>query len=85
MALHEQIRAYIQNNLVVFDEQAKFSDSDNIFELGFVNSLFAMKLLTHIEGTYHITVDNDELDLANFASVNNIVALIERKRAEVEA
>jgi acyl carrier protein len=74
-----KIREFIDSNLVVFNEEAKYSDSDNIFEMGFVNSLFAMKLLTYIEKEFNITVENNEMEIGNFSSVNNIMKLINKK------
>ena len=79
MELNTRIRNYIQSNLIVFDDEAEFSDSDNIFKLGFVNSLFAMKLLNFVETEFGITVDNEDINISNFSSVNNIVSLVERK------
>ncbi|GIN99876.1 acyl carrier protein [Brevibacillus laterosporus] len=79
MTAREKIRHFIEKNLVIFDDHVEFSDEDNIFELGFVNSLFAMKMLTFVEEEFNITIDNDELDLINFSSVSNIVRLIEKK------
>lgn len=79
MELNTKVREYIQSNLIVFDDEAEFSDSDNIFKLGFVNSLFAMKLLNFVETTFGITVDNEDINIANFSSVNNIVSLVEKK------
>jgi acyl carrier protein len=79
MELNQKIRKYITSNLIVFDEEAEFTDSDNIFKLGFVNSLFAMKLLNYVEKEFNITVESEEIDIANFSSVDNIVTLINRK------
>ncbi|OAJ75320.1 acyl carrier protein [Brevibacillus sp. SKDU10] len=79
MTAREKIRHFIEKNLVIFDDHVELSDEDNIFELGFVNSLFAMKMLTFVEEEFNITIDNDELDLINFSSVSNIVRLIEKK------
>lgn len=79
MELNQKIRKYITSNLIVFDDEAEFSDSDNIFKLGFVNSLFAMKLLNYVEKEFNITVESEEIDIANFSSVDNIVALLNRK------
>ena len=64
--------------LIVFDDEAEFTDSDNIFELGFVNSLFAMKLLNFVEEEFNIQIDNDDIDISNFSSVDNIRQLIEK-------
>lgn len=78
MELKQKIRAFIESNLVVFDEEVQFSDEDNIFELGFVNSLFAMNLLNYVEKEFELVIDMAELDIENFSSVSNIAALIKR-------
>ncbi|MGA1870047.1 MAG: acyl carrier protein [bacterium] len=80
METSKKIREYIESNLVVFDEDPTFSDSDNIFAMGFVNSLFAMKLLNFIENEFDIKVDNEDIVISNFSSVNNIMKLIEKKK-----
>ena len=80
MDVKKIIRKFIEVNLIIFDDEAQFSDSDNIFELGFVNSLFAMKVLNYIENEFNITVSNEDIDIKNFSSVENIVGFINRKR-----
>lgn len=79
MELNNKIRNYIQSNLVIFDDEAQFTDSDNIFKLGFVNSLFAMKLLNFVETEFNIVVDNEDINISNFSSVVNIASLVEKK------
>lgn len=74
-----KIRDFIAANLLTFDDDVTFSDSDNIFKLGFVNSLFAMKLLGYIENTFEIVVENEEISLDNFNSVDNINNFLEKK------
>lgn len=81
MELKEKIRQFIEANLVVFEDEAEFTDSDNIFEMGFVNSLFAMKLVSYIEQEFAIEVDNEDLEISNFNSVDRIVGYIENKKA----
>jgi methoxymalonate biosynthesis acyl carrier protein len=80
MELKENIRKFIESNLVVFEDEAEFTDSDNIFEMGFVNSLFAMKLVNHIEQEYDLEVDNDDLEISNFSSVDRIAEYINGKK-----
>ncbi|WP_236588197.1 acyl carrier protein [Tumebacillus amylolyticus] len=76
--MEEQIRSFIKSNLVVFAGDAVFTDDDNIFELGYVNSLFAMQMLSYIENEFALTVDNDDLVISNFATVTNIATLIRK-------
>ena len=80
MELKEKIRKFIESNLVVFEDEAEFSDGDNIFEMGFVNSLFAMKLVNYIEENFTIEVDNDDLEISNFSSVDRISEFISAKQ-----
>lgn len=81
MELKEKIRKFIGDNLVVFEDEAEFGDSDNIFEMGFVNSLFAMKLVNYIEEGFGLEVANDDLEISNFSSVDRITAFIEEKKS----
>ncbi|MCG5250369.1 acyl carrier protein [Brevibacillus agri] len=79
MQLHQQIRDFILANLVVFDDEVEFGNADNIFELGFVNSLFAMKLVTFIESEFQMTIESDEMEISNFNTIDNIVNFIQSK------
>lgn len=62
-----------------FFDVSKVKDDDNIFELGLVNSLFAVQLVNFIEQEFDVVVDNDDLDIQNFKSVSAISALINSK------
>ncbi|PGQ49793.1 acyl carrier protein [Bacillus thuringiensis] len=78
---HEKIRQYIKKNLIIFNaEETIVANDDNIFEKGYVNSLFAMQMLNFIETEFDIVVDNDELDIINFSTINNMVYLINKKK-----
>lgn len=77
--IREKIRDLIQKNLVMENEVEELKDSDNIFEMGYVNSLFAMKLVTFVEDEFDIIIENDELNIENFSTINNIVIYIEGK------
>jgi acyl carrier protein len=59
---------------------------DDIFALGFVNSLLAMQLVAFVEKEFGIAVEDSDLDLENFRSIGAITRLVERKSASpVEA
>jgi len=55
------------------------ADEDDIFALGFANSLFAMQLVAFVEGHFRIDIDSDDLEIDNFRSVAAISGLVERK------
>ena len=54
---------------------------EDIFALGFVNSLLAMQLVAFVEKEFGVRVEDDDLDLDNFRSINAISALIAKKKA----
>ena len=58
--------------------QAQLCDEDDIFELGFVNSLFATELVMFVEETFRLTIPNEELTRENFSSVTAMSELIDR-------
>ena len=58
-----------------------FSDEEDIFALGFVNSLFAMELVMFIEKTFGTRIPNEELHLGNFRSVALMSDLVQRQSA----
>lgn len=56
-------------------------DDDDIFDLGIVDSLFALQLLAFVEGEFSITAERDDLDIRNFCSIAALSAFVERKLA----
>jgi methoxymalonate biosynthesis acyl carrier protein len=77
----EEIRTKVREFISQFIRAHEFKNDDDIFALGFVNSLFAMQLVLFVENEFGLTVENDDLDLDNFRSVNAISGLVERKSA----
>ena len=57
-------------------------DDDDIFALGYVNSLFSSQLILFIEEEFMIMITNKDLKLSNFSSIEAIDSLIERKKLE---
>ena len=62
---------YIRNQEIAGDQ--------DLFASGLVNSLFAMQLVLFVEKQFGIRVENQDLDLKNFRTLNAIVELVQRK------
>jgi methoxymalonate biosynthesis acyl carrier protein len=54
-------------------------DGDDIFALGFGNSLFAMQLVEFIEHEFDVVIESEDLEIENFRSIAAIGALVGRK------
>ncbi|WP_328290196.1 acyl carrier protein [Nocardia aurantiaca] len=60
--------------------EIELAPDDDIFALGLVNSLRALEIVVHVESTYGISVDVDDLELDNFRSAARAAAFVARKR-----
>jgi methoxymalonate biosynthesis acyl carrier protein len=58
--------------------QALAYDQD-IFALGLVNSLFAIQLVNFVESEFAVTVEQEDLEIENFNTIDAIANLIHRK------
>jgi methoxymalonate biosynthesis acyl carrier protein len=82
----DQVQGKIKEFLSRFFKSHDLQPEEDIFALGFVNSLLAMQLVAFIEKEFGVTVADDDLDLDNFRSIRAIADLVARKRgAAVEA
>jgi acyl carrier protein len=72
--VQEQILAFILGRF----PEVEIGESDDIFRLGFVNSLFAMELVMFIEKTFGLTIPNDELVIDNFRTAKSMAELVFR-------
>jgi methoxymalonate biosynthesis acyl carrier protein len=77
----EGTKAQVKEFLSQFFRNHALTDEEDIFALGFVNSLFAMQLVLFIETELQVTIENEDLDFDNFRTINAIASLVERKTA----
>ena len=75
--MKDKIRSFIAKHI----KRHELSDSDDIFALGLVSSLFTMQLVLFVEQEFEFEVSGEDLDIANFRTVDAIAALVERHSA----
>jgi methoxymalonate biosynthesis acyl carrier protein len=71
------IRAFLAR----FFGEHRIEDDDDIFATGFVNSLFIMQLVLFVESEFALTVEDEDLEIENFNTVDAVAALVARKRS----
>lgn len=76
----DSTKAKLREFLGRFLRNYDLAEDDDFFALGFVNSLLAMQLVAFVEKDFRITVEDEDLDLDNFRTINAIAALVERKQ-----
>jgi acyl carrier protein len=79
--METEIKTKIRQFLARFFQNYDLRDDEDIFALGFVNSLFAMQLVLFVEQEFQLVVDNEDLDINNFRTIQALVGLIQRKKA----
>jgi len=71
-ARHQAVRAYVAAHVGRDD----FDDDDDLFATGLASSLFAVQVVMWVERTRGVPVAGEDLDIANFSSVNQISAYL---------
>lgn len=79
MELASELREFIYENLITLEVDVVIGDDDNIFQQGYVNSLFAVQLVAFIEDLAGFEIDNDDLEIENFNSISNMLTFINDK------
>ena len=74
-------RARIRAHLARFSRDEAWLASDDLFAGGVLDSMMAVELVAFLEKAFAITVDDEDLELANFRSVEGMLSLVERKRS----
>lgn len=80
----ESCKTAIKQFLARFLRNYDLQDDEDIFALGFVNSLLAIQLVHFIENRFGIVIEDEDLELDNFRTLNRIDALVERRSAVAE-
>lgn len=78
MELRDQIHHFIVTNFL-FEEDAELDDITSFLEAGIIDSTGILELVTFLEETFDIRVDDDELIPENLDTLANVVHYVERK------
>ena len=70
-----KVNAFLLTNL----RNRELPHDQDIFALGLVNSLFAMQLVNFVETEFGIKIEQEDLEIENFNTVNAIADLAYRK------
>jgi acyl carrier protein len=74
-----EIRQRVLGFITARFPQAELTGGEDIFSLGFVNSLFAMELVMFVEKEFGITIPNEALKIDNFRTADSITGLVQRQ------
>jgi acyl carrier protein len=80
MTLEESLKAFIEENLV--RDAKPITLDEPLLERGILDSLGMLNLISFLEEKAGVRVPDDDVLLENFASVKDIVATVDRLRAD---
>lgn len=78
------VRGFIVENFLLGSDHG-FSDEESLLDSGIMDSTGIMHIVAHLEETYGITIDDEELTADNLDSVRKIAQFVDRKRAILRA
>lgn len=76
--MQEKIRHFIVENFLFGDDEGLDNDT-SFLETGVIDSTGILELVTFLDETFNIEIDDEELLPENLDSINNIVAFLSRK------
>ena len=76
-----RIHTFVEDDLLM-GQGVEFDGDDSLLEEGIIDSLGLLDVVTFIETEFGISVDDADVTLDNFGSVNTIASYVESKKAE---
>ena len=74
----EQVRQFIVTNFL-FGDGGRLQETTSFLQSGIIDSTGILELITYLEETYGIKIQDDELVPENLDSVVNVAAFVARK------
>lgn len=74
--IKQRIKTFLEPNF----GGRELKDQDDIFSLGYVNSLFAIQLVIFIEREFLLTIGSDDLEFDNFRTISGMAGLVASKQ-----
>jgi acyl carrier protein len=81
MEINTKIRNFIARNLLFSDNGFGYDDNDSFLQEGIVDSVGVMDLVSFVEETFGVAVDDHEITPDNFDSVNKLAQYVRSKQA----
>jgi methoxymalonate biosynthesis acyl carrier protein len=76
----DDVRASVKDYLSRFLGDLDGMEDAKLITGGLLDSLVAIQMIDFIQDRFGVTVENEDLEMANFDSIHQIVAFVERKR-----
>lgn len=79
MEIARQVQEFIVDNFFYGVPQTQLKKSDSFLKTGMLDSTGMLELITFLENTYHIAIQDEELIPENLDSLENVTQFVSRK------
>ena len=76
----DEIIEFILKNDPIAKDHLPFPKDESLFERGVLDSMGVIELITFIEGRWQVEIEDDEITMEKFGSLNKMARLIRQKR-----
>ena len=76
----KQVREYVVDNFLLGEEDSELSDSQSFLESGLIDSTGILEVITFLEETYEIEVEDEEMVPENLDSVERVARFVVSKK-----
>lgn len=80
MEIRSTLKAHIAQAFL-FSTEFTLGDSESLLENGVIDSINIIELVLFLQQTFGIEVDDADIVLENFDSIDRLTAYVERKKA----
>jgi acyl carrier protein len=77
--VEQDLRQFVIDNFPFGQVGDRLSNDDSFLDLGIIDSTGVLELVTFLENSYGIRVEDEELIPDNLDSINRLLSFVERK------
>ena len=81
MSVENRVRGYILENLLFTSDGSGLPNDASLLDMGIIDSTGVLELVTFLEESFGLKIQDSEMLPENFDTVNNIVRFVERLQA----
>lgn len=76
----ESIRRFFEKDLLKRSKIEQLSNNDNVIAAGVVDSLGIIKVISFLEDTFSVVIEDSDLVMENFETIESIATFVEDRR-----
>ena len=80
MKIKDQVRIYVVKNFLYSDPQRELTDDQSFINSGIIDSTGVLELVSFIENTFSIQVEDEDLIPENLDSIEKVSTYVLRKK-----